>query len=96
MKRQSLMSALLSTAFLVLASGLPVQAQSVPGQGTWETTLLGRDISLNAVAATSADAVYLYDTTLNITWLRDANVNGPTNHPTATAWAMTYRWLVTV
>lgn len=60
-------------AMLVGASS--VHAQGVSGQGTWETTLLGRDINLNAVAATSADAVYLYDTTLGVTWLRDANVN---------------------
>ena len=89
MRHPSLTHTLLSTATLVLACALPVQAQSISGQGTWKTTLLGRDINLNAVAATSLDAVYLYDTTQNLTWLRDANVNGPTNHPSALAWADT-------
>ena len=36
-------------------------------------TLLGRDISGNAVANNSASAVFFYDTDLNITWLRNAN-----------------------
>ncbi len=63
-------AATISTLSLVCA--LSAQAQSVPGQsvsgqGTWETTLLGRDINLNAVAATDASAVYLYDTTLGVT-----------------------------
>jgi len=61
-----------TTFTLSLACVLPAQAQSVSGQGTWETTLLGRDINLNAVVATDVSAVYLYDTTLNVTWLRDA------------------------
>lgn len=87
MKFQSPLGTLLCIFVIALASSFPVQAQGVPGQGTWESTLLGRDINLNAVAATSADAVYLYDTTQNITWLRDANVNGAGNHPTALSWA---------
>jgi MYXO-CTERM domain-containing protein len=62
-------------------------AAPVIGQGTWQTTLLGRDISGNAVAANSANAVFLYDTTLNITWLRDANANGTMNWTSANAWA---------
>lgn len=35
--------------------------------GTWETTLLGRDINGSAVAASSTSAVFLYDTTLDVT-----------------------------
>jgi hypothetical protein len=66
---------------------LPAQAQSISGQGTWETTLKGRDINLNAVAATDASAVYLYDTTLNVTWLRNANANGVTSWDNANDWA---------
>lgn len=73
------------TAALIVATS--AHAQAVPGQGTWETTLLGRDINLNAVAATDTSAVYLYDTTLNVTWLRDANANGVMNWATANAWA---------
>jgi hypothetical protein len=71
----------------MLVGATSVQAQAVSGQGTWETTLLGRDIGLNAVAATDASAVYLYDATLNVTWLRNANVNGATNWNTAMTWA---------
>lgn len=75
------------TVGLALACALPAHAAGVSGQGTWETTLLGRDINRNAVAATDASAVYLYDTTLNVTWLRDANDNGLMNWATATSWA---------
>ena len=39
------------------------------------------------VAADAASAVYLYDTTLNVTWLRDANANGAVNWWAATSWA---------
>jgi hypothetical protein len=82
---------LLVFAFVMAAPGA-AYAQAVSGQGTWETTLLGRDINLNSVAATSASAVYLYDTTLNVTWLRDANANvgnggGYMDFATATNWA---------
>lgn len=69
-----------------LLAGL-AQAAGVPGQGTWETTLLGRDIGGNAVAADSARAVFLYDKTLDITWLRDANANGAMTWSTAKTWA---------
>lgn len=70
-----------------LACALPAHAAGVSGQGTWETTLLGRDINRNAVAATDASAVYLYDTALNVTWLRDADVSGAMDWDTATNWA---------
>lgn len=56
---------------LVLVLGLvPVNANaaSVSGQGTWETTLQGRDLDGNL---TTAEAYY--DTDLNITWLANAN-----------------------
>jgi len=69
-----------TTFTLALACVLPAQAQSVSGQGTWETTLLGRDINRNAVAATDVSAVYLYDTTLNVTWLRNANAGAGTSY----------------
>lgn len=48
-----------------------------PAQGTWATTLSGRDIDGHAVAADSADAVFLYDSALNLTWLRDTAAYGP-------------------
>jgi hypothetical protein len=43
-------------------------AVAVSGQGTWETTLQGRD--LDGIAATYEA---YYDTALDITWLADAN-----------------------
>lgn len=70
---------------LLLCAGL-AQAAPVPGQGTWETTLKARDIDGNAVAQDSADAVFFYDTLLNVTWLRQANITG-LNWADAKAWA---------
>ena len=52
------------------AAGSAAQAAGIAGQGSWETTLLGRDANLQPVAATSVQAVYLYDTVLDVTWLR--------------------------
>lgn len=49
--------------------------------GTWDTTLQPRDLDGDGVT----DA--FFDTDLNITWLRNANVNGLMNWSTATAWA---------
>lgn len=72
-------------AAALLLAGV-AQAAGVPGQGTWETTLLGRDIAGNAVAASSPSAVFLYDTTLDVTWLRDANVPGKIYWEPAVAW----------
>lgn len=49
--------------------------------GAAQAALLDRDLDKNGVT----DA--FYDTDLNITWLRDANVNGPMNWETAVSWA---------
>ena len=49
-------------AAALLAAGA-AQAAGVPGQGTWETTLLPRDLNADGYV----DA--FYDTTLNISWL---------------------------
>lgn len=65
------------------------QAAGVPGQGTWESTLLGRDIDGHAVDAASDRAVFLFDKILHVTWLRDANVNGVMDWKTAKSWADT-------
>ena len=62
-------------------------ANGTSGQGTWETTLLGRDIGGIAVSASSDNAVFLYDSALNITWLRDASPTGLADWYTATSWA---------
>lgn len=56
-------------------------AAAVSGQGTWETTLQARDLNGDNVA----DA--FYDTALNVTWLRNANVNGQMTWNDANAWA---------
>lgn len=48
-----------------------VVAAPVSGQGTWESTLKGRDINHDGVF----DAYY--DTSLNVTWLSDAYADGP-------------------
>ena len=56
-------------------------AAPVSGQGTWETTLQARDLDGNG----TTDAYY--DTTLNISWLADANVIGQADFHTASAWA---------
>jgi hypothetical protein len=62
-------------------------AGPISGQGTWETTLLGRDIDGHALAANNANAVFLYDTTLNITWLKDGTLSGPMTWFDAINWA---------
>ena len=56
-------------------------ALPVPGQGTWETTLQPRD--LNGDSVTDA----YFDTDLNITWLANANANGPMTWARANTWA---------
>jgi hypothetical protein len=62
-----------------------VHAVGVLGQGTWETTLLPRDLDGNLANGPEA----FYDTALNITWLRNANVNGLMTWTSANTWANT-------
>jgi hypothetical protein len=50
---------------------------------TAQALLLGRDIDGNSVLGSDASAVFLYDTELNITWLRDANYAGTSGYPPA-------------
>ena len=70
---------------LVLIFGLvsfSANAASVSGQGTWETTLQGRDLDGNL----STFEAY-YDTTLDITWLADGNpTSASMNWSQANAW----------
>ena len=68
-----------ATCALVLAGN--AGAVGVSGQGTWETTLQPRDLDGDTVT----DA--FYDAELNITWLRNANVNGQMAWADANAWA---------
>ena len=72
------------SALFVVALGVSTlaHAASVSGQGTWETTLQGRDLNGNLSTAEA-----YYDTALNITWLANANVAGAMNWASATAWA---------
>jgi hypothetical protein len=56
---------------LTLAVSTSLHAASISGQGTWESTLQGRDLDGNL---TTFEAYY--DTALNITWLADANYAG--------------------
>lgn len=56
---------------------------SVPGQGTWTTTLQPR--SLNGDGTIDA----YYDTDLNVTWLRDVGKNGLQFWVDANAWVKT-------
>lgn len=70
---------------------MPGHAAPVNGQGTWETTLQGRDLDGNTGNGFEA----FYDTALNITWLADANFaqtsgfddDGYMNWDTAMSWA---------
>ena len=67
---------------LVLATVVPsCFGYAVSGQGSWETTLLGRDFNGN----TATGETY-YDTELDITWLADVTVRGTVNWPAAKAW----------
>jgi hypothetical protein len=75
-------------AGLLAACSISASASVIAlGQGTWETTLSGRDIDGHAVAADSADAVFLYDSALNLTWLRDTAAYGPMGWDDAMAFA---------
>lgn len=75
-------AAALSVAVLAVSSA--VAAAPVSGQGTWETTLQGRDLDGNLNTAEA-----YYDTSLNITWLADANYAGAVmDWSAANAWAV--------
>lgn len=77
------------TGILIVASNA-AQAVAISGQGTWESTLQGRDLDGNLATFEA-----YYDTILNITWLADANFartsgydpDGAMNWATATSWA---------
>jgi len=69
----------LGFAFAVVAVSMDVQASVIP--------LQGRDINGNPVASDSIDAVFEYDPNLDITWLRDWDVNGPQSWYIQSAWA---------
>lgn len=71
----SVVSSAMARAVIAVVAGVVLsvpaaQAAAVSGQGTWETTLKGRDLDGNALNGFEA----FYDTSLNITWLADANL----------------------
>lgn len=70
-----------SFALLVLTASGIAAASPIAGQGTWEATLLARDLDRDG----QADAYY--DTVLNVTWLRDANASGVADWGSARNWA---------
>ena len=76
-------------ALWLAVSFLTSGALAVPisGQGTWESTFKARDIDGNAVELNAANATFFYDTALDITWLRDWNVNGAHDWNSQVAWA---------
>jgi hypothetical protein len=72
-------------ACLLLLNLFPTTAHAtaVSGQGTWESTLQGRDLDGNLSTAEA-----YYDTVLGITWLANANYAATAmNWPTANSWA---------
>lgn len=59
-------------------------AGPIAGQGTWETTLRGRDLDGNAATFEA-----YFDSVLNITWLADAGMSGQRTWSDAVLWAET-------
>ena len=91
------MDKLLSSSFLfalaIFYSSISFAAP-ISGQGTWESTLQGRDLDGNLSTAEA-----YYDTTLNITWLADANFAYGSSYDAAdgdidgrTSWANAMNW----
>lgn len=80
------MNKLLIVLTLIAALGFSgaVHAAAISGQGTWESTLQGRDLDGNPATLEA-----YYDTVLDITWLADANYAG-----TRMNWAMANTWAV--
>ena len=81
MKKSRLLGAVCAAVF----SFISMQSHAAPiyGQGTWETTLEGRDLDGDQNTAEA-----YYDTVLNITWLADANPYG-----TYLNWGSTNAWV---
>lgn len=80
---------------LLLISIATVEAAPVSGQGTWESSLLGRDLD----GDTNTIEGY-YDTVLNITWLADANLAASNkfvpeliNVDGSMPWGVAYQWI---
>jgi hypothetical protein len=86
----------LGACLFVLFTTSTVYAVAIPGQGTWESTMQGRDLDGNPATFEA-----YYDTTLGISWLADANAlehdrffsNGGTGN---TDWANAISWATTL
>jgi hypothetical protein len=95
----------LLAAALILGS-VGAQAGIIPSQGTWTTTLQGRDASGNPVAllngagnAPNPGMKYVYDTVLDLTWLANWNAaagssfdNGSHTSDGRMTWANAKSW----
>jgi MYXO-CTERM domain-containing protein len=75
----------LATLAALLAAGL-AQAAGLPGQGNWQATLQARDLQGHAVGLDSAQAMFFYDSVLDVTWLRQASV------PQLQTWSQARDW----
>jgi hypothetical protein len=82
----------LGLLFYVAIAGV-AESAPISGQGTWETTLQGRDLDGNA----STFEAY-YDTVLGITWLADANFAQTSGHDSdgLMTWSATNAWLASL
>ncbi len=76
----------------ITQASLAIMVSSLGLVATANAALWGRDIQLNAVAVDNAAAVYLYDDTLNVTWLRDANGNAANGTGGFMNWATANNW----
>jgi len=93
---------MLAAALVVGSAG--VQAAPVTTQGTWTTTLLGRDAAGKAVDLLAGGnpnpaLKYVYDTRLDLTWLADWNAgagtsfdNGASLSDGAMTWSSAKAW----
>lgn len=88
---KTLIVASATIAFVLSAS---VNAASISGQGTWETTLQARDLDGNLATIEA-----YYDTILDITWLANANAGIGSSYDTedtyadgAMPWANAMAW----
>lgn len=79
------MKTLITFALTTLA--LAAQATAIPDQGTWQATLRARNLQGQAVALDSPQAAFFYDSTLDVTWLRQAGAPGLQSWAQARDWA---------
>ena len=91
-------------AAAVILGSVGAQAAPITSQGTWTTTLLGRDAAGKAVDLLAGGnpnpaLKYVYDTRLNLTWLADWNAgagtsfdNGASTTDGAMTWSSAQAW----